>query len=197
MSYEGLPDLGDPAMFSRANAGDDTLFVVFYMGVIQNEGKTTEAGRPMFDDVECVRIMVPGDRNNVIDRPASQQDKARFAKQYAMFTQGRKEDDQVTGTRLTEWPFLTRGQCEEFRYLGLRTVEQLAEVNDAVCAKVPGLNQLKRNAAIWLDKSKGAAEAAKTAKQIDDQNKKLAHLQTVIDEQAARLEKLLMASTKA
>lgn len=195
--YEGLPELADPNMFSRANAGDDTLFVVFYMGVIQNEGKSIEAGRPMFDDVECVRIMVPGDRNNVIDRPASQQDKARFAKQYAMFTQGRKEDDQVTGTRLTEWPFLTRGQCEEFRYLGLRTVEQLADVRDDICAKVPGMNQLKRNAAIWLDKAKGAAEAAKTAKEIDTQNKRLAHMQSVIDEQAARLEKLLTERSKA
>lgn len=193
MDYS-LPDLADHNLFSRANAGDDTLFVVFYMGVIQNEGKTTEAGRPIFDDVECVRIMVPGDRNNVIDRPASPQDKARFAKQYAMFQQGRKEEDQVTGTRLTEWPFLTRGQCEEFRYLGLRTVEQLAEVRDDICGKVPGLNQLKRNAAIWLDKSKGAAEAAKTSKQIDDQNKKLAHLQSVIEEQAARIEKLLTSS---
>lgn len=197
MSYEGLPDLADPNLFSRANAGDDSLFVVFYMGVIQNEAQTTEQGRPIFDDVESVRIMVPGDRNNVIDRPASPQDKARFAKQYALFQQGRKEDDQITGTRLSEWPFLTRGQCEEFRYLGLRTVEQLAEVNDAVCAKVPGLNQLKRNAAIWLDKSKGAAEAAKTAKEIDTQNKRLAHLQSVVDEQAARLEKLLSQQAKA
>jgi hypothetical protein len=179
----------DPNLFTRPHAGDDSLFVVFYMGVLKNEAKSIEAGRPIFDDVECLRIIVPGDRNNIVDRPATMQDKQRFAKQYAMFKEGHKEEDQITGTRLTEWPFLTRGQCEEFRYLGLRTVEQLAEVRDDICSKVPGLTVLKRNAAMWLDKSKGAAESAKVAKQLDEQTKRIQHLEDVIRDQAARLEK--------
>lgn len=182
-----LPELADPNLFSRSNAGDDSLFVVFYMGVVKNEGRSVDEGRPIFDDVECVRIIVPGDRNNMIDRPASAVDKARFAKQYALFQQGRKEEDQLSGTRLTDWPYLTRGQCEEFRYLGLRTVEQLAECRDDVCAKVPGLSQLKRNAALWLDKAKGAAEASKAAKELETQNNRIAHLEKVIAEQAELL----------
>lgn len=190
MSYEMLPELADPALFTKANAGDDSLFVVFYMGVMKNDGKSDEAGRPIFDDVESVRIIVPGDRNNMVDRPASAQDKARFPKQYALFQQGRKEEDQITGTRLTEWPFLSRGQCEEFRYMGLRTVEQLAEVGDGVCAKVPGLTQLKRNAALWLDKAKAGAASAQAAKKMTEQDSKIAELQAVIMDQAARLEKL-------
>src|SRR4051812_45528342 len=117
----------DPDMFSRPNAGDEQLFVVFYMGIVKNEQRTVDEGRPIFDDVECVRIIVPGDRNNINDRPASDVDKRRFAKQYAMFKQGVKEEDQVSGTRLTDWPFLTRAQCEELKYLGLRTVEHLSE----------------------------------------------------------------------
>lgn len=180
----------DHNLFSRQHAGDDSLFVVFYMGTMQNEAKTIEAGRPIIDDVECVRIIIPGDRNHMIDRPADKADKMRFAKQYAMFKEGRKEDDQVSGTRLTEWPFLTRGQCEEFRYLGLVTVEQLADCRDDVVARVPGLAQLKRNAALWLDKAKGAADAAKTAKVLDTQASKISDLQKVVDDQAAALREL-------
>lgn len=187
----------DHNLFSRPNAGDETLFVVFYMGTMKNEGKSVEAGRPIIDDVECVRIIVPGDRNNIIDRPASQHDKQRFAKQYAMFKQGRSENDQISGTRLTEWPFLTRGQCEEFRYLGLMTVEQLAECRDDVCAKVPGLSTLKRNAALWLDKAKGSADAAKTAKALDQQASKISELQKVIDDQATQLAALRASLTPA
>src|SRR5436190_15798037 len=95
----GLPDLADPNLFTRPNAGDDTLFVIFYMGIMRNDAKSTDAGRPIFDDVECMRATTPGDRNNIIDRPATAQDKARFAKQYAAFKAGKSEEDQISGTR--------------------------------------------------------------------------------------------------
>lgn len=188
---------GDPNLFTRPHAGDESLFVVFYMGTMQNDAKTIEAGRPIIDDIECVRIIVPGDRNSIVDRPADKADKMRFAKQYAMFKEGRKEDDQISGTRLTEWPFLTRGQCEEFRYLGIVTVEQLAECRDDVVARVPGLAQLKRNAALWLDKAKGAADAAKTAKVLDEQASKINELAKVIEDQAAQLAALRKSTAKA
>src|SRR6185369_1173847 len=146
--------------------GDETLFVVFYKGVVRNETRSIEEGRPIYDDVECVRVMVPGDRNNVVDRPASEHDKRRFAKQYEMFKQGTKEEDQISGTRLIDWPFVTRAQSEELKYLGIRTVEHVAEARDDVCAKVPGLTSLKQNAAAWLAKAKTSGEAAIQAKKM-------------------------------
>lgn len=179
----------DPQLFTRPHAGDESLFVVFYMGILKNQAKSDEAGRPIYDDVECVRIIVPGDRNNINDRPASQEDKRRFAKQYAMFKEGRKEDDQISGTRLSEWPHVSRGQVEEFRFLGIHTVEQLAEVRDDICTKVPGLSTLKRTAGLWLDRAKSGAENAKVAKQLDEQAKRIAHLESVITDQADMIAK--------
>jgi hypothetical protein len=188
---------GDPTIFTRQNAGDDSLFVVFYMGVIKNEARTAEEGRAIFDDVECVRIIIPGDKNTVIDRPASAQDKQRFSKQYGMFKQGMSEEEQVSGTRLTDWPFLTRAQCEEFRYLGIKTVEQLAGVRDDIVSRVPGLTQLKQHAQVWLGKTQSAAEAAKTSKLISEQAAQIAALQEAVRDQAARIEKMLATGVKA
>lgn len=193
-----LPEVPDYHLFSgRQYAGDETLLVIFYMGVLPNDGKTVEMGRPIFDDVESVKVIVPGDRNNQIDRPATPQDKQRWAKQYAAFKAGKTEDEQLSGTRLHDWPFLTRGQVEEFRYLGLRTVEQLADVRDDVCIKVPGLTQLKQNARIWLDKAKGTAESAKAARLIAEQQNQIDTMKKVIDAQGERIEKLMtkVAST--
>lgn len=187
----------DPQLFTRPNAGDESLFVVFYMGVLQNQAKSDEAGRPIYDDVECVRIIVPGDRNSINDRPASIEDKRRFAKQYAMFKEGRKEDDQISGTRLTEWPNVSRAQCEEFRFFGIHTVEQLAEVRDDICGRIPGLSTLKRTAALWLDRAKQGAESAKVAKQLDEQAKRIAHLESVINDQAGIIEKAHARAAKA
>lgn len=181
----------DHNLFSRPNAGDESLFVVFYMGIIQNQARTETEGRAIFDDVECVRIIVPGDKNSILDRPASTQDKQRFARQYALFKQGAKEDEQVSGTRLTDWPFLSRAQGEELRYLGIKTVEQLASVRDDITSRVPGLVGLKQHASVWLAKASKSAEAAQFTKQLQDLTIQTESLQEVVRDQAARIEKLL------
>jgi hypothetical protein len=195
MSLGGLPEVADPSLFRGQGAGDEKLFAVFYMGVLPNEARSLEEGRPIFDDVECIRVVVPGDKNHTVDRPASQVDKARFARQYAMFKQGVKEEDQITGTRLSDWPMVGRAQSEELKHIGLRTVEQIAECRDDVVAKVPGLGQLKQAASIWLSKAKGTAEAAKAAKLIDDQSNRIGTLEQVVRDQAERIE-ALMAKVK-
>lgn len=193
----GLPDVADPELFKKPNAGDDSLFVVFYMGVIRNDARSHDEGRPIFDDRECVRIIVPGDKNNIIDRPCEPSDRQRFAKQYALFKQGVKEDEQVSGTRLTDWPFLSRAQSEEFKYLGIRTVEQLAEVRDDIVGRVPGLTTLKQTAQAWLARSKDTAAAAKMAKLMSDQKSELEQLREVIKRQGEQIDKLQGVPTKA
>jgi hypothetical protein len=147
--------------------------------------------------VECVRIIVPGDKNSVIDRPAQSSDKQRFAKQYDLFKKGVSEDEQVSGTRLTEWPFLSRAQCEELRYLGIKTVEQLANVRDDITTKVPGLVGLKQHAGVWLAKASKSAESAVFTKQLQDQASELAQLQQVVREQASRIEQMLTKKVAA
>jgi hypothetical protein len=178
---------------NQPDAGDARLYVFYYQGVLQNEHKTIAEGRPIFDDVECIRIIVPGDKNSVIDRPATMADKRRFSKQYEMFKAGKSEDAQTDGTPLTEWPFLSRGQVEELKYLGIRTVEHIAECRDDIATRVNGMHALKRNAQVWLGKSKSAAEASKTAKLIDDQQAQIAALQEAVRDQSKRLQDALAA----
>jgi hypothetical protein len=183
----------DHNLFTRQNAGDETLFVVFYLGIIKNEGRSIAEGRAIFDDVECVRIIVPGDKNSVVDRPASEQDKRRFARQYDLFQKGAKEDEQVSGTRLSDWPYLSRAQAEELRYLGIKTVEQLASVRDDITSRVPGLVALKQHASVWLAKATKSAEAAQFTKALQDATSRVESLEEVVRDQASRIEKLLEA----
>jgi hypothetical protein len=187
----------DHTVFTRPDAGDESLVAFFYMGVLKNEAKSEAEGRHIFDDIESIKIIIPGDKNNQIDRPATVQDKRRFAKQYAAFKEGRTEEEQISGTRLTEWPFLSRGQCEELRYLQIRTVEQLAEVRDDITSRVPGLTNLKKHAQVWLGKSKSAAEAAKITKVMDDQAREIETLKQVVKEMGAREEARLVAASRA
>ena len=141
----------DHTMFSRQGAGDENLFVQFRMDFLPDEPETVKAGRPMFKDVEFIRIIVPGDRNNMVDRPASREDKARFSKQYTFFKEGKEQLG--GGTPISEWPLVSRAMAENLKYLGFHTVEQLAEANDNILSShvgVLGLSQLKQRAQMYI-----------------------------------------------
>ena len=66
-------------------AMDSRLYVQFYLRPVLLSSQSEAEGRPIFADVEHVRIMVPGDKLSIVDRMASSDDKQRFAEHYAKF----------------------------------------------------------------------------------------------------------------
>lgn len=178
-----LAEMPDYHLFQRHDAGDDSLFVQFYMGVCVDQEASDKAGRLIARDEEFCRIMIPGDKNNIIDRPASEHDKRRFPRQYEAFKAGVKEEDQVVGTRLRDWPLCSRGQVAEFEYLGVKTVEQLAELRDDVVSRVPGARDLKDIAKSWLGRAKSTAEAAQSVAERKALQSRITELENAIKEQ--------------
>ena len=73
---------------------DSKLHVQFYLRPVMSQRESEDAGRPIYHDVEHVRILVPGDKLSQIDRVASSDDKARFAEHYAKFKAGQGQEDQ-------------------------------------------------------------------------------------------------------
>ncbi len=172
----------DYSQHTKQGAGDEKLFVIFENFFTPDTMKSEEEGRPIFIDEVYIRIVTPGDRDNVIFRPIRPTDKHRFPRQWAAFqTDATSIGD---GTRLEEWTMMSRSMVEELKYLGFRTVEQVAEANDSACQKVPGLREMKSRAGAWLDKAKKTAEVTKAQKVIDDQNAQIEALQNQIAELA-------------
>jgi hypothetical protein len=136
-------------------AGNKGVYAKFYYRPEQNESKTMEAGRPIFDDVEYIEIMTPGDAKDIRRRPVRDADKMRFRDAYRKFREG--DIEQMSGTPLTEITWINASMREELHYLKCRTVEQLAELNDQACGRTPGLYDLKRKAGEWLKKSNDSA----------------------------------------
>lgn len=145
----------DYTVHQRPGAGDDKLFAMFHPGVTPDSERTEAEGRPIFKDEVYIRIITPGDRNNIIDRPMRPEDKFRFAKQYAAFQSGNTEGG--IGTPLQEWSPMPRSLVEELRYFGFRTVEHVAEAQDSVLGKMPGLREWQKRAQIFLAASKESA----------------------------------------
>jgi len=145
--------------FPAMEPGDEQLYVQFYMGSIKNEDKSTEAGHPIFEAVPFVKIMVPGDKNTVINTTVDEKTKRRFARLWSQFQQNQTQT--IEGMPIREWPAITRAQADELFYLNIVTVEQLAGLADVYGSRIMGFNDLKRKAQTYLEAAKDSALAEK------------------------------------
>lgn len=173
--------------FSRPRAGDERLAVRFFVKAKQDPDLTAEAGGiPKFREHEYIQIMVPGDRNNIIARPLTDRDKDRFARQYEHWKKT-QTNELVTGTPLEAWGILNLAQIEEYRYFGVRTIEQLGNLNDDICQKITGAVGLKQRAQTFLAMAKDEAPMKRVQAELDKRDNQIATLTAAVEEQSRLL----------
>jgi len=181
-------------MAAPGAAADNNLFVRFHMGAVLDPVASQLAGRPKFKDCPFVMIAVPGDKSVVIDRPVwddenePNSDTQRFPKAWAAFKNGVGDDIQ-SGTPLSEWAAVTRGQVEELAHFKVRTVEQLANLSDQNAQKFMGSLALRQKAQDWLRASEKTrpfdelrAEMAKKDEAVEALRAELVSLQAKVAE---------------
>lgn len=124
----------------------------FFTEAVKLEWKSRQEGRPIFEDREFVRIIIPGDRRSMAVEPVGEAHKARWPREYEAFRAGREAP--VEGTPLSEWPvsLMSPARVQELAWFNLRTVEQLAAVNDAQLQNLGlGSRELRERARTWLE----------------------------------------------
>lgn len=171
--------------------GDERIPVQFRIDALKDDAATEEKGRPIFRDVEFIKIF--NGKDNIIDRPLRDTDKQRWPRAYAAWKNTGDGDPGNVGTRLEHWPQLTRAQAEEFRHFKVFTVEQLADLNDAVVGQMPGAAKLKRLAALAVEAAKGEAPFLRMQTELDKRDGVIAELQSEV----GRLTKLIEERLKA
>lgn len=181
----------DMADFEDRAKGDRNALVRFFIRPVLDETESAKEGRPIYRDKEYVEIHVPGNQTNIPVKPVDQIIKRRFATQYQKWkASGESSMEVVSGTHLTEVPWLNRSQVEELAYFHIRTLEQLAEVSDSVCGKVMGLYELKRRAKLVLDASKDASVITKLEEERNQMVNQIEVMQRTIEDLTERLAKL-------
>lgn len=192
MSAKVASDL-DNTDFAGAVNPDSRLAVQFYTRPLQNEFESDKQGRPIFQDVDFVKIFVPGDTTTIIDVPVREEHKKRFPLHWAHFQNKHGGDSKEIGTPLSQWPRLSASQVEELRALKFYTVENIAAASDANLQRlgmVAGMSPyaFRDHAIRFLNIAKGDASAqaaeervkaleAENAKLREDTEKKMAELQ--------------------
>ena len=88
------------------------LHVEFYIEAVENPAKSREAGRPIFEEKEFVKVMIAGDPKNTLIAPANERGSGgvtyaeRFPEHYKLFKADR-DQMAASGTPLSEVPWLT------------------------------------------------------------------------------------------
>ena len=150
---------------------DELLVVLFKHLATQNNAKTLQEGRPVFDDVEVCEIRAPGNKDvkvfpanafsRWIDNPyTGEQTKQtyaeRFAHQYRQFKASATQTK--SGTPLDFVPFLSEGRKAELRAQNVYTVEQLAAIEGNELKNLgPGGRDMKNKAEEYIAEARGAA----------------------------------------
>ncbi len=178
----------------RRFAGDDKLYVKFFLHAVEDQQRSLEAGRPVFVEREYIEMAVPGDKDNIICRPVREMDRRRFGSRYKSFKDGLTET--LVGTPLVAWPGLTKAQVEELKYFNVQTVEQLADLSDETATRYAGFLGLKQKAKVYLERAAGGAVDARLQAEVAKKDNEIAALQRQMAEMAAAIQKLSDPETK-
>lgn len=162
--------------FSGAYNPDSRLAVQFYSRAVQNEFQSNLQGRPIFDDVDFVKIFVPGDNTLTIDTAVHESHKQRFPIQWARYQNNRSGEQGVHGTAISAWPLLTAGQVEQLKAMKFYTVESIADASDAQIANIGMLGGMQPHAfrdraRLFLKVANDESIAAKQAAELEAMKK--------------------------
>jgi hypothetical protein len=173
--------------------GDEKLYVVFYPRSVLNGIASKEHGRPIYHDVDFVRIHIPGDRFTTIDKKVTDVERGRFPTQWARYS-ATKQNSMPDGLPLAEWPAITRSQAEELRHFNVFTIEQLSTLPDQYGQRFPGFFDLRRKAQAHLAQAKDDAFATKVAVENDELRARISQQEATLKVLSDRIEAMNAAN---
>jgi len=145
--------------------GDEKLYVQFHTAAILNPAASTQAGRPIYDDIDMITVRTPGSQLTSIVDHAKRYTQGRpvLAEKYKVWKSGQLES--AGGTPLENFPFLFTkpSLIAELKYRNIFTVEQLASLSDTGKQSIMGGHELCAMAAKWIDKTASEADDAEKA----------------------------------
>jgi hypothetical protein len=130
--------------------GPQRQIAMFYNKPVHNAVKSRESGRPIFETRVYVRVAPPGERLNIVDRPATRQDQQIWPREWALFAQNKEQIPEGTPVSqlFPDKPAVTA----TLQASNVITVEQLAELS------ANAIENIGMGAQEWVNKAKKYVE---------------------------------------
>ncbi len=130
---------------------------------------------PIYRSIEFISIKIPGDNTMDVHRPVMASDKARFRAQYERFKNAAGEA--IEGAPIADLPGIKDGTIRDLNYVGITTIEQLAQVPDSSpLSQLMGGNALKLQAKEWVAKNRKASIVNQTNEALAERDALIAQL---------------------
>jgi hypothetical protein len=150
-----------PTQFTQ-NSGGRTAFPTFYVEAVENRSKSEAEGRPVFDEVEYVRIMIAGDQKTEIIKKVSDVVRNQYRNEYMHWKQTQQQA--VSGTPIEQWPAASVSFVKTAKMLNITTVEALADLHDGALQRLGmGARDMQARARAFLLAAKDNAVTEKLA----------------------------------
>lgn len=170
----------DPDIQRNLYEGDSRLAVTFHTKAVLHPIKSTEAGRPVYDEVDYIRIQIPGISMTYLDAPVSENNyMQRFGDKYRKWKETKTQE--ASGTPLSSWPFtMTKiSLVAELAGMGITSVEALANLHDGALQAIMGGQTLRTKAQEWIESTSGNdAVVSKMAAENEQLKAQMAVLQS-------------------
>lgn len=174
-----------------ADKNENLVIPRFFVHTEPDVKASKEAGRPIFREFEAVEIRYPGNQSTIHVAPANEVFKVNkdfatgevteityalaFNKQYLEFKEGVAQT--MSGTPLSELPFLTASKRLELKALHIHTAETLAALDGPNLKRLGmGGRELKTQAEAYLANAAGSVDVVKMAATIEALKAKLERL---------------------
>lgn len=165
---------------------------LFFWEIRENAEKSNKTGKPVFEKVPYVKIISPGNRNEIPVFRATEKYQKEYPREWEAFMNG--EDYTEEGWPLAEWAQISRLQVAMLASEGIHTIEQLADTPDANCTRIGhGMLALKHKAQVHLQSISGEADLQK----VSAENKKLQSRIEELEKQLSKLGEELDVANKA
>lgn len=175
------------------HGNDSQLFVTFFKEAIQDDDATKKEGRPMFKDVDFIKINYAGNSGTVNIRPVifedserAPSDPRRFPQQWAQYQN--QETQTQAGTPLHEWAYLSKSQVMMLKAAHIQTVEALAGMADSTIPRLGiGGRDLVEQAKAYLALAKDSSAMTALVAKMQEKDDLIKTLEARLDALAAKI----------
>jgi hypothetical protein len=176
--------------------GNKNMVALFFTKAKHNPAKSNEAGRPIYDDVVFVRIAPPGERLNIVERPATPDDQRRYALQWAQFAQNKQQVPDGTPIDLLypDHPSV----AAMLRANGVYTVEQCAELSGPAIDTIGmGAQRYCNDAQKYIQASNKGVKASQLRHELEERDSQIRTLTNTVQSLKAEVDRLRDLNTNS
>jgi hypothetical protein len=175
----------DVHTMNRAAAGDRKTFPTFFIEPVELPAESAAEGRPIYREVEMVKILIAGDSKTEVVRKVNDQMRREYRHEYAYWKQTQQQA--TSGTPLEQWPGASVSFIATCKRVNVFSVEALAGLGDGHLQSL-GMDArtMQARAKAWLASAKDGAETERLAAENNKMASEIEALREQIKEMGAR-----------